>query len=220
MARISKNPDERRNELLDAALELFSKKSYQYTTISDIVKKVGVSQGTFYYYFKSKEEIADELIDRPLTNVQLILEKFVNAPNFTPLHKMTGLIAYNLYDFDCENGFGDISSFLNHENNAFLHQKLAVLMIRKFSPMLANIVEEGILEGTFRTKVNPPLLAEFLFTGYQFWLHNPAFCWSEEERKLRIAAIGVMTETLLGAEEGSFGLANLEMAKKTVPLSI
>jgi AcrR family transcriptional regulator len=212
MVRISKTPDERRNELLDAALELFSKKSYQQTAISDIVKKVGVSQGTFYYYFKTKEEIAHELIDRPLTKIQHILEKFVNDPNLTALQKMTGLIAYNLYHFDCENRFGDITSLLNHENNAFLHQKLAVLMIRKFSPMLANIVEQGEAEGIFHTKISPPMLAEFLFTGYQFWLHSPAFCWSEDERKLRITAIGVMTETLLGAEDGSFGLANLETA--------
>jgi hypothetical protein len=56
---------------------------------------------------------------------------------------MIGLIAYDLYDFDHENGLGDISSFLNHENNAFLHQKMVVLMIRKFTPMLEPLPDKN-----------------------------------------------------------------------------
>ena len=46
MTRIIKNPEIRRNELIDIAEELFLKHSYAQTTVSDIVKKVGVAQGT------------------------------------------------------------------------------------------------------------------------------------------------------------------------------
>ena len=43
--------------LLDAAVRKFHQKGYQKTRISDIVSEAGVAQGTFYLYFKSKEEI-------------------------------------------------------------------------------------------------------------------------------------------------------------------
>ena len=55
MARIVKEADERRNEILDAAETLFTEKGYSKTTIIDILNQVGIAKGTFYYYFKSKE---------------------------------------------------------------------------------------------------------------------------------------------------------------------
>ena len=57
MTRISKPPQERRKEILDAAMEMFMKNGYENTSVSDIVQKLNVAQGLFYYYFKSKEEV-------------------------------------------------------------------------------------------------------------------------------------------------------------------
>ncbi|PUA41013.1 TetR family transcriptional regulator [Paenibacillus elgii] len=46
-----------------AALDLFARKGYHGTKISDVVKAAGVSQGTFYWHFQSKEQLALELIE-------------------------------------------------------------------------------------------------------------------------------------------------------------
>ncbi|KZE71714.1 TetR/AcrR family transcriptional regulator [Paenibacillus elgii] len=46
-----------------AALDLFARKGYHGTKISDVVKASGVSQGTFYWHFQSKEQLALELIE-------------------------------------------------------------------------------------------------------------------------------------------------------------
>ncbi len=51
-----------RRELLGAALEIFGEKGYPATTISDIVAAAGVTQGTFYLYFKNKADIFAELL--------------------------------------------------------------------------------------------------------------------------------------------------------------
>lgn len=51
-----------RKELLAAALETFGEKGYPTTTISDIVHAAGVTQGTFYLYFKNKADIFSELL--------------------------------------------------------------------------------------------------------------------------------------------------------------
>ncbi|PAE91010.1 hypothetical protein CHH72_00260 [Shouchella clausii] len=42
---------------MEAALALFAQEGYHKTKVSDIVKQVGVAQGTFYWHFKNKEEI-------------------------------------------------------------------------------------------------------------------------------------------------------------------
>ncbi|MEF2967612.1 TetR/AcrR family transcriptional regulator [Paenibacillus sp. M1] len=57
------SPDpERKRQLKDTALEWFARKGYHNTKISDIVRSAGVSQGTFYWYFESKEKMTLELI--------------------------------------------------------------------------------------------------------------------------------------------------------------
>ncbi|MGB6371054.1 MAG: TetR/AcrR family transcriptional regulator, partial [Atribacterota bacterium] len=59
MVRIIKKYDERRTEFLDTAQELFFTKGYEQTAVETIIKKMGLSKGTFYYYFKSKEDLLD-----------------------------------------------------------------------------------------------------------------------------------------------------------------
>src|SRR5690625_6774109 len=62
--RISKTPEERKTEILDAAEHLFTTKGYSETTVNDILKIVGVAKGTFYYYFPSKEEVMHAIVER------------------------------------------------------------------------------------------------------------------------------------------------------------
>jgi AcrR family transcriptional regulator len=62
--RIVKEAKERKNEILDAAEELFAAKGYEETSTGDILDRVGIARGTLYYHFKSKEDILDALIER------------------------------------------------------------------------------------------------------------------------------------------------------------
>ncbi|MFN3787060.1 MAG: TetR/AcrR family transcriptional regulator [Sulfurihydrogenibium azorense] len=68
---------ETREKLLQSAKELFSKKGYYETKVSDIVEKSGVAQGTFYIYFKSKEEIFLELVKSLHLDLMERLEKYI-----------------------------------------------------------------------------------------------------------------------------------------------
>lgn len=61
--RISKAPEERRAELVQAARELFDLNGVDKTRVSDIVGRVGVAQGVFYYYFASKNAIVDAVLE-------------------------------------------------------------------------------------------------------------------------------------------------------------
>lgn len=58
MAPRPKNPPaDRRQEILDAALQIFAQKGYNATTNADIARAAGVTPAALYYYFASKEEL-------------------------------------------------------------------------------------------------------------------------------------------------------------------
>ena len=53
---------DRRKQILEVSQQLFATFGYHKTKVSDIVREVGIAQGTFYWHFKSKEAIALEII--------------------------------------------------------------------------------------------------------------------------------------------------------------
>lgn len=102
--RIKQSPklpaETRRNQILDAAHNLFEKKGYRATTIDDIAKYAGLTKGAVYYHFKSKESILkylvqcvlggwvvaiNEIPDDSLSPGKL-LQKIREAENNMPLH--------------------------------------------------------------------------------------------------------------------------------------
>lgn len=56
------SPDNTRTKILRAAEELFGKKGFYNTSVVEISQKAGVGYGTFYLYFKSKDDIYKELV--------------------------------------------------------------------------------------------------------------------------------------------------------------
>ena len=54
---VIKQKEDRKDALVQAAIEIFHQKGYAQARVSDIVARAGVAQGTFYLYFRSKEAI-------------------------------------------------------------------------------------------------------------------------------------------------------------------
>jgi len=50
--------------IIRSALEMFSRRGYQAVSIRDIAKDVGIKESSIYYYFKNKQAIMDELLNR------------------------------------------------------------------------------------------------------------------------------------------------------------
>ena len=66
---MSESPDrraiqrqKRRRQILEAALRVFAQKGFHTANVSDIAAEVGVSQGTIYWYFESKDELLREAV--------------------------------------------------------------------------------------------------------------------------------------------------------------
>lgn len=62
MGKLEENKKRKKQLLLDSSFDLFMKKGWLETTISDIVKQANVAKGTFYLYYKDKYDIRNNLI--------------------------------------------------------------------------------------------------------------------------------------------------------------
>ena len=76
--REKKNPDERKQEIIQVAGELFATNGYKKTQVKDIVQSIGVAQGLFYYYFKSKEEVMAAVAEEYAAEIINEIEKNIN----------------------------------------------------------------------------------------------------------------------------------------------
>lgn len=198
--RLIKNPEERRNEILDAAEILFVTKGYTKATVMDILQACSIAKGTFYYYFQSKEEVMNAIVMRFILNGEASARRVVSDPNLNAHDKIFRIImAQNQPD---DNKLGLIEQ-LHHVQNVEMHQKSLVETVLRLSPILAEVVEQGIEEGVFHTP-NPRESIEFLLVSSQFLLDQGIFQWEEDQLLQKVEAFAHITERVLGAEQGSF----------------
>lgn len=83
MPRITKEPEERRQEILETAIRLFYENGYEKTSIADIAKEMNVAQGLCYRYFPSKETLFDTAIDQYAETLVNQMAGFLKRPNIT-----------------------------------------------------------------------------------------------------------------------------------------
>lgn len=67
-------PEERRSLFLETAARLFEEKGYSNTSVEDITRELGFTKGVFYYYWKNKREIVQEIHDRALEMINARLD--------------------------------------------------------------------------------------------------------------------------------------------------
>lgn len=68
-ARISKEPEVRRQEILDTAMEVFMEKGYEAATMRDIAAAMQVVPGLCYRYFESKQVLYDTVIQQYVSDI-------------------------------------------------------------------------------------------------------------------------------------------------------
>ncbi|MFO8110177.1 MAG: TetR/AcrR family transcriptional regulator [Thermoplasmata archaeon] len=171
LVRTVKDPEVRKNEFVDAAEILFSKKGYESTSVKDIVEKMGVAHGLFYYYFDSKEAVMDAIVHRLVDDLMSDLRGIATAENLDALGKFKRTMLHSI-DKKKEKPYL-ISIFLNRDE-PFLLSKYMDRTMDEFTPLMTSIVEQGIKEGVFKTKY--PRYA------VEFWLHGRLFVfWNIKE---------------------------------------
>lgn len=202
--RIIKDPDERRKEILDVAEKLFITKGYPKTTIDDILKTIGIAKGTFYYYFKSKEEVMDAIVMRFIATGVLAAKAIAADPNLTVYEKFLQIIMGQKPE---ESYKEQMINQLHLVNNAEMHLKSVVQSVLQLSPVMTEVLEQGIKENIFHTPY-PKEAMDLLLVSSSFLFDQGIFKWEPDEAERKVKAFIYMMEVMLGADEGSFAYLN------------
>jgi AcrR family transcriptional regulator len=175
--------EEQRNKVLASALECFSSKGYDTATIDDIVNHSGISKGSIYKLFKSKEEIYIQLMhqntDQMFRDISAILAQYTTA-----LDKLTSLFTEYL---NRELDSNALNSYLvQFETQLFSTRRddlMRILEERRITRLniISNVLREGIQSGEFKKEIDVDVFSEmfwsfidgavthkFLFTDYPY----------------------------------------------------
>ena len=197
MVRVSKPYDERCTEILNISERLFTSKGYEKTTVNDILEGVGIGKGTFYHYFKSKEEVMDAVIMRMANDAKVMCQEIADMPGLTANEKILKVLTEQPGKND------EIVEQLHHDDNSAMHLKSLIETIHAISPAMTQIIEQGVNDGAYKTPY-PQESFEFLFTAAQFLLDPGLFKWSVAELLQKVKAFICILETVLGTEKGGF----------------
>lgn len=198
MRRVVKKPEERRQEIVQAARHLFQIKDYEQATMQDVVDSVGIAKGTVYHYFKSKKELLEAVVEDIVNECHYAMQKVVEEATGTALEKFRLLMEKgNLAQEEPE-----ILGQLHSPGNEAMHARLLAVAIAKQAPLYAKIIQEGCEAGAFQTD-HPLECAEFFLAGGQFLLDVGIYPWSDDDLARRIRVIPQQIERLLGASSGS-----------------
>jgi AcrR family transcriptional regulator len=177
---------ERPQELLDAALSLFVEKGFAATRSEDVAQRAGVSKGTLYLYYPSKEELFKALVRNKITNtiaegarivegyvggtealLRLLMQVWWQRVLNTPACGIHKIIIGEVRNFP------DLAQFYVDE------------VIKPVDALVAGVLERGIARGEFRrvpaAALMPVLIAPCIFIATHRHslgacaVHGPAF---------------------------------------------
>jgi len=206
MARITKNPETRRKEFIEVARELFMEKGFEQTSISDITSKMGMSHGSFFYYFKSKNDVMKAVICDILNYWKEFMDNLVANEEMNGLEKMQLILQMSIESSTVKQ---DINEFFEKKGNAAMYQEYRKRSHEIIMPLITEIVEQGVEEGIFDLEF-PKETVEYV--GYILQNLGSSLRTSnvyEYRRKIRaleifmtrVAGIGENEFSLLGSEE-------------------
>lgn len=169
MTRISKTPAERKNEILDAAMELFLTKGYQNTSVSDIVQQINVAQGLFYYYFKSKDEVFRAVLERLTDEFAAKLIAIIQDGSLTFKSRLEKIseVSNNVLPMSD-------SAFIEEFHQAEfmdMHTRLSLHVARALIEPIANLLEEMNGRKIICIK-DPQMTSAFLVFGIFGLIHG------------------------------------------------
>ena len=156
--RITKDPDIRRQEIIDSARELFQSKGIKGTSMNDIAENIGVAKGLIYYYFSSKEELLKTVLDEFIKDVDEAL-KDIAEKSLDFYRKLSTIL--NIY-FKSIQANQDILSYLPGDPEMFSHVRnrlsdLAMLYAK-------DLIDLGIKLGILHIKY-PDYLLKIIIRG-------------------------------------------------------
>jgi hypothetical protein len=157
---MAKTKEERRNEIIETAGKLFEEKGYEQTQVQDIVNEIGVAKGLFYYYFKSKDEVMEELADRYADAIIDAVNKLIDK-DISTFDKINRI--FQIFIDSAEKKFGIFMGILNVKNG-ITHERIFFNVGKKMVPLVTELILSGNDNGECNCS-DPKFITEFLVSG-------------------------------------------------------
>ena len=206
MARITKDPETRRKEFIAVSRELFIEKGFDQTSVSDITNRVGMSHGSFFYYFKSKKGVMEEVINDNLTSWKDFMRDLAANEEMNALKKMQIIFGMTIKSRKAKQ---NINEFFQKEGNAVMYREHRKKSREIVVPLITQIVEQGVDEGIFNIEF-PMETVEYIGYVVENLGDSLKDTQSDEEYYRKIRALEIFLARVAGIGENEFNLLEFE----------
>lgn len=159
-----------KEKIINQSILLFEKKGFSSTSIQDIVDALGVTKGTFYYYFSSKEEL---LMDIHLNYIHDLLERqtqIIKDEQTTYSDKLYQMVYLLISDIEKQGPSGRVffreMRHLDNKNEEIIRKDRDI-----FRQNIENVLKEGIAQGEFHKELQAEMVA-FAILGMTNWSYQ------------------------------------------------
>lgn len=202
--------ESRRQQILDAARVCFSRDGFHATTTADIVRESGVSQGTLYLYFETKDDIVAALADDRHQSEAFLTALAQSEPDpVQGLFLMIELYGRSLTDAQrMEARRVGIQGWAEALRNARIHESVTG-GVAKVRAAIARLIERGQRAGEVRADIDPDAAARIMIATFQGLILQAS--WGE---RIELAAVGrLMRRMIIGGFLTEKGLAAADAAR-------
>lgn len=207
MARKKSQKMDTRGALIDALLALVGQEGFESTSVDAIVARAGLSKGTFFHYFPTKDALLDASCERLAEQGWKAVEPAFDGPG-TPVEKLAGyLVTGRRFRLERAGEVGGVWDALAHEPNAPLRAKVGKAYRARVGPRLRDLVAQGAASGQLRVDDAPTvadLILEFVEASAEGTMRRLRAGGPDaaEQAARRVNATLTAVEKILGAEQG------------------
>ena len=192
----------KRDLILDTMQSLMSQNLASTATVSDIAKHAGIAKGGIYYYFSSKDEILDAVLERSYSQAIEKSWSLIQSKGLDALSKVKQIFQMCVYP-DIALHQKEMLTYLHLQDDLILHHKFLALTIREFTPILPEIIQQGEQEKSLHCEF-PEQTSEIILSTLVFLLDHTLFSCKDSEIPKKLHALAIMLERSMNAPEGSF----------------
>lgn len=190
----------KRDLILDAMQQLMHDVNIQTISVSDIAKEAGIGKGSIYYYFKSKEEILEAVIERSYSEAIEKSKKLLSEERLDALTKME-IIFRTCRDSSLELTRQETDNYLELQQSALIHQQYIRMMLKHLRPILSDVIRQGNLEGSMNCR-SPEEISEIVLIILTIKMDNHLTGDNQEQIQKTLDVFTYMLETSFQIERG------------------
>lgn len=159
-----------RRALVWCGTELLTERGFQVTGIEEVLKRVGVPKGSFYHFFKSKDEFGAAVIQNYVAYYARKMDRIFDNTSNTPLTRLKAFVEnakHGMTRFDFRRGclIGNLGQELASLDNEFRDQLEAVLV--SWEVRVTACLEEAVQIGEIASDNDAQALSRFFWIGWE-----------------------------------------------------